>query len=151
MAENKWVARVNPFVTISSKPTNPVPVDHVTTGKARLLRKVKASLSSAFTWRPTKIKGFEGKVESEQYVYTVYSPWIQPPCQMMIGVYNHLRNERYLGSTIILRRSLGINYIWYTSPKTKQVEMMGTWQRLDSCLKYGKFLGIYVRFLGCNP
>ena len=29
---------------------------------------------------------------------------IQSPCQMMIGVYNHLRNERYLGSITILRR-----------------------------------------------
>ncbi len=26
--------------------------------------------------------------------------------QMMIGVYNHLRNERYLGSITILRRWL---------------------------------------------
>ena len=27
-----------------------------------------------------------------------YSLGIQSPCQMMIGVYNHLRNARYLGS-----------------------------------------------------
>ncbi len=31
---------------------------------------------------------------------------IQSPCQMMIGVYNHLRNARYLGSITILRRWL---------------------------------------------
>ena len=31
---------------------------------------------------------------------------IQSPCQMMIGVYNHLRNARYLGSVTILRRWL---------------------------------------------
>ncbi len=30
----------------------------------------------------------------------------QSPCQMMIGVYNHLRNARYLGSIAILTRWL---------------------------------------------
>ena len=28
---------------------------------------------------------------------------IQSPCQMMIGVYNHLQNARYLGSITILK------------------------------------------------
>ena len=32
------------------------------------------------------------------------TPGIQLPCQMMIGVYNHRRNARYLGSITILRR-----------------------------------------------
>ncbi len=31
-------------------------------------------------------------------------PRIQSPCQRMIGVYNHLRNAKYLGSITILRR-----------------------------------------------
>ena len=145
MAENKWVTRVNPFVTISSKPTNPVPVDYVTTGKARLLRKVKASLSSAFTWRHTKIKGFEGKVESEQYAYTcVYCIFPMDPTTLSDDDWGvQSPPKRKVFKFHYHSQKVPRDYIWYTSPKTNTAGVTLKWWALG---KVGLLLEIWPFF-----